>query len=662
MDSKSLTPVLLLSAHVLAWASADPAPGSAAAAATPASVRPPLEAFFSSSQIESPEVSPDGWHVAFLSPVADRMAVVVLDLKTGKVAPIARAFDADITQFFWKGNDRIVSTADPNGRESRAIMVTDLKTNSWRFLAENLRENRPDAAFASLVDTLPFDPIHILVNGRSSEGSSHIGLFRINLLTADRDAVFGSDPETGADTDDWQPDCEGSVRYRARFDGNRTILETRANDKSLWKPLTDFGGGFGAVYSPINFHGFSADGRTVWLSRSEPDGRDALFAYDARTNAWGAPIFQSDGEIGDVRLSYSHDRIESVEYGPDLRSEKWFDQRLEKVAATLRSTFPAKFDVSITSVCQNEDVFVVSVHSDVHPGAFYLLNMRGRTQLVELGKAYPGLNPDLLQPMQTITYHARDGLPIHGYLTLPPGAEGKRVPLIVLPHGGPYGPRDYWGFDAEVQFLASRGYAVLQPNYRGSGGFGEAFLLAGKHEWGRKMQDDLTDAVKWAIDQGIADPKRICIYGASYGGYAALAGAVFTPDLYCCAVNYVGISDLSLTSTWQNEGTEELRAFFREMVGDDKAFIQSYSPVNFVSKIKIPTLHAYGENDPRVDIKNWHRLERELKKYHKTYEYVHEDNEGHGFRAEKARINFYRHLEAFLDKYLAPHDTPAAAR
>ena len=168
------------------------------------------------------------------------------------------------------------------------------------------------------------------------------------------------------------------------------------------------------------------------------------------------------------------------------------------------------------------------------------------------------------------------------------------------------------------------------------------------------MQDDLTDAVKWAVDQGIADPARVCIYGASYGGYAALAGAVFTPDLYRCAVNYVGVSDMTLISNWQHEESEEGKAFYHNMVGDDKKVLDSISPVNFVSQIKIPTLHAYGEIDPRVDIKNWHELERQLKKYNKTYEYIHEDNEGHGFRSEQAKINFYLHLEAFLDRYLAP--------
>ncbi len=171
---------------------------------------------------------------------------------------------------------------------------------------------------------------------------------------------------------------------------------------------------------------------------------------------------------------------------------------------------------------------------------------RGRPAIMMLGKINSKLEPAQLQPMQPISYTARDGLIIHGYLTLPAGAAGHRVPLIMHPHGGPYGIRDDWGFDPEVQFLANRGYAVLQPNYRGSGGYGLDFLTAGRHEWGGKMQDDLTDGVKWAIAQGYADPARVAILGGSYGGYAALAGVTFTPELYRCAVNYVGVSDLSI--------------------------------------------------------------------------------------------------------------------
>jgi dipeptidyl aminopeptidase/acylaminoacyl peptidase len=240
---------------------------------------------------------------------------------------------------------------------------------------------------------------------------------------------------------------------------------------------------------------------------------------------------------------------------------------------------------------------------------------------------------------------------------MPAGAEGHRVPLIIHPHGGPFGVRDFWGFDDEVQFLANRGYAVLQVNYRGSGGYGRDFLDKGKRQWGRAMQDDLSDAVKWAIEVGVADPKRVAIYGASYGGYATLAGLVFTPELYCCGVNYVGPSDLGIT--FKERGGDAYVSdkdfdYHKEWVGDDQAALAAASPLNGVEHIRVPTLHAYGVNDPRVAIEHWNRLEAQLKRYNKPYESIVEGKQGHGFSNESSAIRFYRTMEKFLAANLAP--------
>ncbi len=605
-----------------------------------------VDAFFENPEIAAPIVSPDGRHVAFLFPVDGKLSVILFDLITGKLDPVARVYDGEINGIFWKGDDRIVFYADPHGRERQAIVVIQVSKKTVDIVA--------GAGSTFLVDALPLDPTHILVFGGISRGES--GLLALNLITSKRGSVFGFDHDTG----DWAADGAGDVRYRVRQDGDRTIHECRADQAGRWVPFAESGREIGMITNRVRFFGFSSDNQTMYLAKSDGEEHDALYGFSPKTLRWGEPLFRSEkGEIVAVGLSWDHSRLERVRYGPDSREEKWFDPRLAKIAGIVQKTFPAKFDVSIISADRNENVFTVAVGGDVNPGEYYLLDLRGRAQFVQLGKLYPRVSPDLLQPMKAIEFRARDGLLIHGFLTLPAGAKGKRVPLIIHPHGGPYGIRDYWGYNPEVQFLANRGYAVLQPNYRGSGGYGESFLLAGRHEWGRKMQDDLTDAVKWAVDQGIADPSRVCIYGASYGGYAALAGAVFTPDLYRCAVNYVGVSDLTLYANWQGEMSDEGKAFYHDVVGDDKSILESLSPVNFVARIKIPTLHAYGENDPRVDIKNWNGLVRQLKKYGKTYEYIREENEGHGFRGEQARISFYQHLEAFLDRYLAPAAPPA---
>lgn len=231
-------------------------------------------------------------------------------------------------------------------------------------------------------------------------------------------------------------------------------------------------------------------------------------------------------------------------------------------------------------------------------------------------------------------------------------ADGVTAPLLIMPHGGPFGIRDSWGFNPEVQFFANRGYAVFQVNYRGSGGYGRTFEYAGYQEWGGKMQDDLTDAVKWAVAQGLADPQRIGIIGASYGGYAALAGVTMTPELYKVGVNYVGVSDLRLITRYDLRTDAASLAYFSKAVGRDPALLSARSPVDHVEKIQVPTLHAYGRNDPRVEFSHWEVLEKALKKHGKTYEILIENREGHGFAKQETAFKYYGTVEAFLAKYL----------
>jgi dipeptidyl aminopeptidase/acylaminoacyl peptidase len=622
-----------------------------ARAADPAPTLIPVEEFFRYPEISQVRISPDGKAVAFLIPVEGRMEIVLFDLKTGKSAALARAFDYNIRSFFWKGSDNIVFMGDVGGNESEAIFSVAVQNPSVRTLSVSFRDGQDQSSYvATVINELPFDPHNVLVVGQGSSKGSSFGLYRLNIITGDRRVVAGYERETGG----WMVDHTGELRVQYRYVGKNRVLEAWAGPKGPWRTIAETPADVGTEINLVTALAFNADNDTLYLIKIEPTGGSSLYGYHVSDGQWGKPLFHVDGgEILRISLSPDRRRLISVTSVTDREHTTWFDPARERLMQTIDASLPG-MDNQIISTSDDEKAFIIHAGGDVNPGAYYLLDLHGRTQFVELGKVNSHLKSVQLRPMQPIVYRARDGLEIHGYLTLPAGAEGRRVPLIINPHGGPYGIRDYWGYERDVQFLASRGYAVLQPNYRGSGGYGLDFLQAGRREWGRKMQDDLTDAVAWAVKEGIADPNRVAIYGASYGGYAALAGAAFTPDLYRCAVNYVGVSDLALITNWQHRGETGMDLFYQTWVGNDKELVHDRSPVNFVDRIKIPTLHGYGMNDPRVEFRNWTRLEAELKRYGKVYEAVVEEKEGHGFNDEGASIRFYRAVDLFLAKYLLP--------
>lgn len=307
----------------------------------------------------------------------------------------------------------------------------------------------------------------------------------------------------------------------------------------------------------------------------------------------------------------------------------------------------------IANDSENERQWVVKTVSDISRGAYFVFDRDSR-KITPLGETMPWLQPELMSEMKTISYKSRDGLTIEGYLTIPRGREAKNLPIIINPHGGPWS-RDEWSFDPETQFLASRGYAVFQMNFRGSTGYGRKFWEASFKQWGRKMQDDITDGVHWLTKEGYADPKRVCIYGVSYGGYAALAGVAFTPDLYACAVDYVGVSNLFTFSKTIPAYWKSWLEMQNEMVGHpvkDKALLRAASPVFFVDKIKAPLFVAQGANDPRVNKAESDQIVEALRKRGVQVEYMVKDNEGHGFSNQENRFDFYRAMEAFLAKHI----------
>ena len=634
----------------------------------------PTKDFFSLPNVRSPRLSPDGKKIAFLFPHEQRLALGLFDRETKESRMILRGEDESIYSFFWKGDDRIVFMADFTGNESFFIGSTDLTGKKILRLAESQRlEDNLTGTFALLLSALPSDPDHIVATGLFT-GNIDNALFVGSALTVARLNVRNnarSPLHEFKDSDRLAPlggglalmvDTTGAFRIMGRLEGPDVVWSHRPDDGHEFKQIARHPfHGYEEVWQPLFF---GSNKETLYLISREEHDRGALYAFNTRTLERGPALFvPPEGEIGDplarepasaIIMSPEGDKLLGVAYTSDRLHYHWFDPERQALQTKLEGTFKG-CEVRITSTADNEQVALVHVTYDREPGAYFLFDRKAGA--LTLFKRTRDLDPARLRPMEPITYTARDGLEIHGFLTRPAGPEGKRVPLIIHPHGGPFGVRDYWGYNSEVQFLASRGYAVLQPNYRGSGGYGRDFITKGRQQWGRAMQDDLSDAVKWAIDQGIADPGRVAIYGASYGGYAALAGVTLTPDLYCCAANYVGAADLDITfknrgdDAWTRDGDF---SYQRAWVGATADYRAATSPVNFVERIRVPTLHAYGEKDPRVKIDHWERLEPQLKKFGKTYEAIVEKKQGHGFRDEKASIKFYERLETFFANYLLP--------
>jgi dipeptidyl aminopeptidase/acylaminoacyl peptidase len=599
----------------------------------------PLQDFFRNPETTAYDLSPSGDLIGFLKPVDNRLNVFVQNRSGGGATQVTHVKDRDLHGFFWKGETYVVYLKDSSGDENYHLYVarSDGSSEQDRTPFEGVK--------AEIIDDLEDDPTDLIV-GLNRRNKEVFDAYRLNVETGELKLVA----ENPGNIASWRTDHDGNVRVAVSTDGVNTSLLYRKTAQEPWKPMLTTN--FKEVFSP---QFFTFDNKNLYGASNIGRDKTAMVEFDLEKAKETRVLFESP-EVDASGLSYSKKRkvITSVSYTTWKDERKYFDSVTEKLYETLEQKLPGH-DVYITSSNRNEDVFIVRTITDRSLGSFYLFDSKSG-ELTKLADRNPWLKEGELAEMKPVRYVSRDGLTIHGYLTLPKGVPPKNLPIVVNPHGGPWA-RDEWGFNAEVQFLANRGYGVLQMNFRGSVGYGRRFWEAGFKQWGLTMQDDISDGVKWLLSQGIADPKRIAIYGGSYGGYAVLAGLTKTPELYAAGIDYVGVSNLFTFMRTIPPYWKPYLEMMYEMVGNpekDKELLAANSPALNADKIRAPLLVAQGAKDPRVNIEESNQIVAALKKRGVDVEYMVKENEGHGFSNEENRFSFYEAMERFLRSHLAP--------
>ena len=631
----------------------------------------PVATFFKKPSLASLRFSPDGNRIACLIPYERRMNLAVIDLEKKTKNLLTNFTDNDVGSLQWVSNDRLVFTQDIDGQEVPSVFAVNRDgTEPTKLFGydSTAQSSAVNVKFRGLLRRLENEPRNILVLA-SLTGAQGPDVGKMNLKTG-RITVFVPNPGF---VSRWILDRSDTVRIGISSENGRTKILFRAEGSSTWETLdngigseaeSDSDGNATGTWMPMAFDG---DNRTLFVVSRIGRDRAAVYRYDTRTRQLGELVAEDDVyDVVDGNPDYNPFPLRGLIYddtkkrvvGLAYRAAKpkviWFDEDFARLQKQIDSSLPDTVNF-ILDASPDDSKQLVLAQSDRDPGVYYLFD-RAKKKLEELAVIAPGVDPDQMAAMTPISYPARDGLTLRGYLTLPRGREPKNLPLIVNPHGGPYGIRDDWRFNAEIQFYANRGFAVLQVDYRGSGGYGTKFERAGYHKWGLEMQDDLTDGVKWAIARGIVDPKRVVISGASYGGYATMAGLAFTPELYVAGVNYVGVTNL--TSQWgKYKGTDSQLRTVHRLFGDmdkaaDRKRAYDTSPSNFADRIRAPVLMAYGKNDPRVLIDQGYDMESALKKHGKAFELIIERDEGHGFRKEELSIAFFTRVDEFLKKHV----------
>ncbi len=601
----------------------------------------PMEDFFRNPEKTAYQISPDGKYYSYLAPYETRMNIFVQEIGKENVIQLTSDTARDIMGYFWANNERIVYLRDIGGDEN------------YKLFAINADGSNPVALTdfpgvrTQIIDDLPEIEDEMIV-GMNKRIPQVFDPYRLNIETGELTMLY----ENPGNIQGWMTDHEGKLRVATAIeDGVNTTILYRDNEEEPFRTVLTT-----SFKESVDPQFFTFDNKYVYAVSNLGRDKTAAIVFDI-ANGKELELLYENPEFDVNRMSYSRKRkvLQAAYFESWKRERYYFDEEFKGLIGKIEQKLGAEgnYNLGIYDMTKEEDKYIVGKSSDRAMTTYYLYDVN-TDELTFIHQVTPWLDENEMAEVKPVTYTARDGMTIHGYLTIPKGKEAKNLPVIVNVHGGPWA-RDSWGFNPEIQFLANRGYAVFQMNFRGSTGYGRAFWEASFKQWGQAMQDDVTDGVQWLISQGIADPKRVVIYGASYGGYATLMGIVKEPDLFAAAVDYVGVSNLFTFMQTIPPYWEPMLQMMYEMVGNpqaDSLMMAQNSPALQAERIKTPLFIAQGANDPRVNKAESDQMVAALQARGIEVEYMVKDNEGHGFYNEENRFDFYRAMEAFLAKHI----------
>jgi dipeptidyl aminopeptidase/acylaminoacyl peptidase len=628
--------------------------------------------FVDQVQVISPQISPGGGEVALIRRTAVEQQVVVINLAAKQARAIQTIketgrFGYDWVR--WKGDGRLVIGAtvelvaegraatgqvlkqkDQTYRVSRVFALGTDGRNAVQMFQGQLSQLVGNLGSTALLDELPAEPGHVLISAIDNSG---VGAWKADVATGKVQQVANG----GWQTADYTTDGTGYPVMRIDATENVQKIFRRAAGSEAWIPAGERRQALLADMPDYAIVGPGPKANQVYIRARNDGDRMGLYLYNTASGEFGEPL--TAGAEADAGWPWinpvTRELVATCEFSARLAC-KAADPGLQKYVKALDQFFEGKATVQLINMSNDQSKWLLRVDMPTEGRAFYVFDVK-TVNMEKIGDSYPGIPAGTLSPVEVVPYTARDGAKLFAYVTAKSGGGAK--PMVVLPHGGPES-RDYYEFDAFAQFLAAHGYVVVQPNFRGSRGFGEAFALAGRGQWGLRMQDDVTDAVKHMIDTGKADPKRVCIVGASYGGYAALAGVTLTPDLYKCAVSIAGVSDLPyMLGAERSESGASSNVFYywRDSIGDpvkDRVALEAASPRRQATKVNVPVLLIHGEKDEAVPVRQSQIMQDALKAAGKQSRLIRLKEADHYWDnwERKDLMTLYQETAAFLKEHL----------